>query len=60
MKRHSAAFKLPVEERAVDDRPDLLIRFLMLTVSAKGTVALLLALPVGALILALARRIWAG
>jgi hypothetical protein len=42
------------------DRPELLIRFFVLTVSAQGPVARRLALPVGALILALAWRIWAG
>jgi hypothetical protein len=47
---------LPMEELTVAEGPDLLT----LTVSATGSVAHLLALSVGALILAVAGHIWAG
>jgi hypothetical protein len=44
----------------VGNHPDLLLRFLTLTLSAKGPVALLLAVPVGVLILAVAWRVLMG
>jgi hypothetical protein len=51
---------LILKKESVVPDPELLLRFLTLTLSAKGAVALLLAIPVGLILTAIAWRIFHG